>query len=86
MPIDVIERAVYNLMTLYMLAVILRWMGAWIGLETEYGRWRFLARITDPVLNRVRTILPSMGPVDFSPLATLFFVWILREVSRQLIA
>lgn len=86
MPVDVIERAVYNLLTLYMLAVILRWMGSWIGLEMEYGRWRFIARITDPVLGRVRSVLPSMGPVDFSPLATLFFVWILREVSRQLIA
>lgn len=83
---DILERAVYNLLTLYMLAVILRWLGAWIGLEMEYGRWKFVARITDPVLNRVRNILPSMGPVDFSPLATLFFVWIIREVSRQLIA
>jgi YggT family protein len=86
MPVDVLERAVYNLLTLYMLALILRWLGAWIGLEMEFGRWRFLARITDPVLNRVRKILPSMGPVDFAPLATLFFVWIFREVSRQLIA
>lgn len=86
MPVDVIERAVYNLLTLYMLAILLRWIGAWIGLEMEYGRWRFIARITDPVLNRVRGILPSMGPVDFSPIASLFVVWILREVSRQLIA
>jgi YggT family protein len=86
MPVDVLERAVYNLLTIYMLALILRWLGAWIGLEMEFGRWRFLARITDPVLNRVRKILPSMGPVDFAPLATLFFVWIFREVSRQLIA
>ena len=86
MPVDVIERAVYNLLTLYMLAVMLRWFGAWIGLEMEYGRWKVLARITDPVLSRVRKILPSMGPVDFAPLATLFFVWVIRELSRQLIA
>lgn len=86
MPIDIAQRAVYNLLTLYMLAILLRWVGAWIGLELEYGRLRFVARITDPVLCRLRKVLPATGPVDLSPLAALFTVWIVREVCRQLLA
>lgn len=80
----ILQRAFYNVMTLYMMALILRWLGGWLGLELEHGRLRWIAFITDPLLTRVRKIMPPMGPVDFAPIATLFFVWIIRELSLRM--
>lgn len=86
LPPDMLQRALYNVMTLYMIALVLRWLGGWLGLELQHGRLKWLVAITDPLLKRVRKIMPPMGPVDFAPIATLFFIWLIRELSVRLVA
>ena len=78
---DYAARAIYIGLTLYMMLVILRWLGPWLGVETDYGRWRWVARATDPLVGPIRRLLPTLGPVDFGPMATLLAVWILRTVA-----
>jgi YggT family protein len=34
----------------------------------------FLYRVTEPLFRRVRSVLPNMGPVDFSPLVVLLLI------------
>jgi YggT family protein len=77
--------AVYSLTTLFMLAVMLRWLGPWIGVDLSLGRFGWLCRLTDPVVNRVRRIVPPMGPWDVGPLATLLTLWIARSIVVQLL-
>ncbi len=64
-----------------MILILLRWLGSWFSFDTEYGRWAWIARLTDPLINKLRQVLPNMGPVDFGPLAALFIVWFVRIVS-----
>jgi len=78
---DLTVRLVVSALTLYMMLVLLRWLGPWLELDIDSGRLRWISRLTDPLINRLRRLLPWMGPMDFGPLAALLLVWILREVS-----
>lgn len=83
---DYLARAVFSVFTLYMILVLIRWLGPWISVETDFGRWRWIATITDPLVGRVRRVLPNLGPVDFGPMVTLLGLWLVRTVSVTLIA
>jgi uncharacterized protein YggT (Ycf19 family) len=72
-------RLAHGILTLFMLLLLLRWLGRWIGYDLDESRLRFLARLTDPLLGVLRRALPNMGPFDFAPLAALFLTWVLRE-------
>ena len=82
---DMIPRALYSLLTLYMLLVLLRWFGPWLSLPVEEGRFRWISRLTDPLIDSARRILPPMGPVDFAPIAALLAVWFAREISLRML-
>ena len=73
-------RLVYSALTLYMLLILLRWLGSWLEIDFRAGPLRFVARITDPLFNRIRNLLPPMGPVDLGPLAALFLVFVVRQI------
>ncbi|MBI4559164.1 MAG: YggT family protein [Candidatus Hydrogenedentes bacterium] len=82
----IIARALYSLFTLYMIAILLRWLGPWIELDFDSRRLRWIAEITDPLVNRIRRLLPSMGPMDFGPLAAIFAVWVVRQILTQMVS
>ncbi len=42
-------------------------------------------RITEPILQPVRNLIPSQGGLDLSPLIILFGIIILREMIRGII-
>ena len=37
-------------------------------------------QVTEPILGPIRRSLPSFGGFDFSPMAVLIVIWLLREV------
>ena len=79
--VQVLTRASNSLLTLYMLLILLRWLGPWIQLDAQDRRLRWAWRLTDPLVNAMRRLLPQMGPMDFGPLAALFVVWVVRVIS-----
>lgn len=76
-----IVRALYSLLTIYMLLILLRWLGPWVQVHLDEGRLRPLCRLTDPLIDAMRRILPPMGPMDFGPVAALLAVYLLRTLS-----
>ena len=77
---------VYSAFTLCMMAILLRWGAGFLELDLYSPRLRWLTAITDPLINRVRSVLPSFGPMDFSPLVTLLAVWLLRQVVMMIMS
>lgn len=73
-----------DLLTLYMLIILLRWFGPWLSLDLEEGRLRWIPPLADPLIGRLRKILPPMGPVDFGPIAALVTVWLVRELGTAI--
>lgn len=85
MPPEIIYRATASVLTLYMLLILLRWFGPWLSLDVEGGPLRWVSRLTDPLIKRLRRAIPPLGPADFGPLAALLLVWLLREVSLSIL-
>lgn len=82
---SILERTAYDLLTLYMLLILVYWFAPWlkINLYTRYTSW--IPRITEPLVVRIRRILPDMGPVDFGPIGAIFLVWLARSVAVQIL-
>ncbi len=78
---DLYLRITHSILTLYMMLILLRWFGPWLSLEVTAGRLAWVARLTDPLITRLRRVLPNMGPVDFGPIAALVLVWLVRILS-----
>jgi len=79
-----IASAIYCVLTLYMMALLLRWLGPWLELEFHGPVLRAIPAITDPLIQLMKRVLPHMGPMDFSPLAAVMSVFILRLILVQL--
>ena len=74
-------RIVYSILTLYMMAILLRWFAPWVEIDLHAPRLRWIRIITDPLLNRIRRMLPPLGPMDFGPVLALFLIWLVRQFS-----
>jgi YggT family protein len=77
---DLIIRGTYSVLSLYMLLILLRWIGPRLELDLHRGRLRWICSLTDPLIRFFRRVLPSLGPIDFGPLAALLSVWLVRSV------
>jgi YggT family protein len=71
------------LVVLIIANVVLSWVGR--GSPTQY----MLSEILNPMLAPIKRILPSMGPLDLSPLVLLIAIQIaqiiLSNISRSLV-
>lgn len=77
-PELILPRVAGSLLTLYMMALLLRWLGPWIEVDCDGPRLRWIAWITDPLIRLIGRILPPMGPMNWAPIAAVISVWILR--------
>ncbi|HQS83866.1 MAG: hypothetical protein B7Y25_06290 [Alphaproteobacteria bacterium 16-39-46] len=46
---------------------------------------QFLSRIIDPILNRIRRIVPFFGSVDLSPLILIFTIYLIQGILNQIL-
>lgn len=74
-------RGVASALTLYMMLILLRWLGSRLELDLHAGRLRWIPRLTDPLIDRIRRVLPPMGPADLAPLVAVLGVWLVRELA-----
>lgn len=73
-------RAFYCIMTIYMMLILLRWFAPHLELDLDLGRIRVVGKAVDPLVKWVRGMLPSLGPFDFGPGATLVLIWLVRDI------
>lgn len=78
--LEMLVRAAYAAGTLYMMAILLRWLGPWLDLDLYSRRLAWIRIITDPLINTIRGVMPRLGPMDFAPLVALLAVWIARTL------
>lgn len=71
-------------LTLYMWIVIARALISWVNPDPYNTIVRFLYSATEPLLYRVRRVLPIFfGGIDFSPLIVLFAIYFLQAFLVQ---
>ena len=77
--------AAYNGITLYMLLIIVRWLGPFLELDFYDARLRWIGRAVDPVLRGVRRVAPPIGPFDAGPVIALLLLWLFRTVAIEVL-
>lgn len=70
----------------YILMIIVRAIISWFGMDSRQPVVAFLDRATDPVLNPIRNVIGSMGPIDISPLVAILLLSLLRRAMFGLLA
>lgn len=80
---EVIRLSLYSGITLYMMAILARWTAPFLSLDLYQRGLRFIPALTDPFLKLLRRTLPPMGFADWSPVAALLILWMVRVVLVQ---
>lgn len=66
-------------LTLYMYIVIARALISWVNPDPRNPIVRFLYSATEPLLYRVRRVVPYLGGIDFSPLVVIVGIYFLES-------
>jgi YggT family protein len=76
-----IELFVNVFISVYALVVFLYVLTSWIKLPYSLNPvQRFLADVCEPYLRLWRRVLPTMGPLDFSPMVAIFALVVLGQI------
>ena len=78
LPIIVIDR------WMLLATVVVSWLTAFdvINMRSNvaYSIWKWLNAMTEPLLGPIRSVLPSVGGLDISPLILLLLMQFLRDL------
>ena len=70
--------------------VILSWLIAFNVLNTQnrlvYSILELSYKLTDPILNKIRRLLPNLGSLDISPIILLLLIWFVEMCMKLYIA
>lgn len=65
------------------LAIIARVIASFVGGSPYSPWWRWAFTVSDPILRPLRRVLPTVGPLDLSPLVAYFLVSIVQQLVLQ---
>jgi YggT family protein len=65
------------------LALIIRAICSWVGINERYAFIRFLAKITDPFITPLRRFVPRIGIFDVSFILAFLFMGTLQILLLQ---
>ncbi|MHB8810206.1 MAG: YggT family protein [Desulfobulbaceae bacterium] len=63
----------------YIWVVIGRAVISWVNADPYNPVVRFLVQVTDPILSRIRRVIPSMGGIDLSPMVLILAIIFLQS-------
>ena len=70
--------------------VVISWLIAFNVLNTKnrfvYSILEMTYRLTDPILNKIRSFLPNLGSLDISPVILLLLIWFIEMCMKLYIA
>ncbi len=79
--IMILAQVVNLVTTVYIYIVVARAIISWVNPDPYNPIVRFLHNATDPVLYRLRRVLPlQFGGIDLSPIALLFGIYLVQRV------
>lgn len=69
------------LLTIYMYILIARAIISWVNPDPYNPIVNFLYRSTEPLLSRVRRMLPDLGGLDISPIIIIIAIYFLQKFA-----
>lgn len=74
-----IQRLLVAVIDVYTMLIFVRALVSWFRVDQNNELYRWLIRLTEPILGRIRRIIPSSG-LDFSPFILLIALQFLKNV------
>jgi len=71
---------IQGLISLYELILFVRIFLGWIPHESDHPVVEFLHKVTDPVLEPVRKVVPPVANIDASPIVVFFGLELLKRI------
>ncbi len=65
-------------------AIVARALIGFLPIDQSSTIYQVLFRITEPVIDPIRRVLPSTGMIDLSPLAAILLLIVLQQMVIQL--
>lgn len=82
----IVAQVVRLLFTVYIYIVVARAIISWVNPDPYNPIVRFLHNVTDPLLDRIRRVIPlRFGGFDFSPILLLLGVFFLERIVMLLL-
>ena len=75
---DALAVVVNILLTIMYWLIIIRAVVSWFNPDQFNPMYQFLMRVTEPVLEPLRRLLPPMG-LDISPIIAILAIWFLQR-------
>ena len=70
--------------------VVISWLIAFNVLNTQnrfvYSILEMTYKLTNPILNKIRSFLPNLGSLDISPIILLLLIWFIEMCMKLYIA
>jgi YggT family protein len=82
-PVPIVSWIVYFGTTALIIAILIRIVASWINIDERVAFIRFLARLTDPLIQPCRRIIGRVGMFDFSYLVVTFLLITLQRLLLQ---
>jgi len=76
-----IQFIIIKLLNLYSIIILIRAVISWFSPNPYNPLYHLLIRLTEPVLGRIRRLLPASG-IDFSPFIALVLIEIIAGIIR----
>lgn len=73
-----VAHLVEALLTILYWLVIVRALISWVDPDPFNPIVQFLYRTTDPILAPIKKFLPTLGPIDLSPIIAFFVLYFLK--------
>jgi len=81
-----VQRFVDTFIWVYILLIFAYILTSWIRMPYSLHRvQRFLDDVCEPYIRLFRRILPSVGPLDLSPIVAVVVLYIVRRLADELI-
>jgi YggT family protein len=75
-PRDVVRLLVTWAFGILQIALVVRVISSWFNVS-PYSKWiRWSVVLTEPILRPLRRVIPSFGPIDVTPIAAYFLIWL----------
>jgi len=82
-----ISYVIATLAELLILALIIRTLLSWFsGISALQPVARFFNKVTDPLIEPIRRIVPPVGGIDFSPFVALVLIWLVESLLLSVLA
>mgnify|MGYP001202631088 FL=1 len=74
-----------TVLSIYSFVILARLLLSWVPdmIDPYHPAAQFLHRITEPILEPARRLIPPIGMIDISATVVLLVIWFLTDLLRQ---